>query len=536
MNASEDKDNLRNSLSANELGILLEICQALHQTINLDDLLTHIASKTKRMVGAETVAVILHDPSRNELFFRMTEGNPQDSAKRLAEIRFPTEQGIAGSVFRSGKPEVVLDVSGDPRHFKGVDKKTSFKTDSMVAVPLRTGERIIGVLEACNKINGVFNAKDLDLLVAVSGPIAMALDNARIHSALEKAYQELQLLDKAKDDLIEHTRQENARLRQEVEGRYRFDAIRGNSPQMLEVFRFCEKIMDSDITVLIEGETGTGKELIARCLHYNGPRKHKPFVTQNCGGIPESLLSSELFGHKRGAFTGAISDKKGLFEIANGGTVFLDEVAEMSPTMQVNLLRVLQEGEIKPLGSNEVKKVDVRILSATNRSLEDDVQKGLFRQDLFYRLSVVTIHLPPLREREGDIPILAEYFLKKFNRKMNKSVRGLSKRAEDYLCSYYFPGNIRELENEIERAVVLAEDGKCIQTSHLSEKITKRLPSPGNDLRTHGKLKDMVQDLEKTVLTHMIEEHAGNKSKIAKQLGLSRFGLQKKMKRYGFCS
>ncbi|NIQ89924.1 MAG: sigma-54 factor interaction domain-containing protein, partial [Desulfobacterales bacterium] len=198
----------------------------------------------------------------------------------------------------------------------------------------------------------------------------MALDNARMCTELNSAYRELQLINKDKDEVIKKTKSEVAYLRREVERYYRFDKVIGNSERMLEVFRLCERIIDSDITVLIEGETGTGKELIARTIHFNGPRKKMPFVSQNCGGIPDTLLASELFGHKRGSFTGAIKDKKGLFEIAHGGTVFLDEVAEMSPAMQTSLLRVLQEGEIKPLGSDRSKKVDVRVISATNKHLE----------------------------------------------------------------------------------------------------------------------------------------------------------------------
>ena len=261
----------------------------------------------------------------------------------------------------------------------------------MIAVPLPKKEKIIGVLEVLNKKRGAFGESDLNLLSTIAPIMAMALDNAKMYAELGSAYKELQITDKAKDSLIKHTQEENIRLRQAIEVRYRFDQIIGNSDCMLEVFRLCEKVMDTAITILIEGETGTGKELVARCVHFNSPRKEKPFVTQNCGGIPETLLTSELFGHKRGAFTGAFSDKKGLFEIAHGGTIFLDEVAEMSPSMQTSLLRVLQEGEIKPLGADYFKKVDVRVISATNKNLEDYVRDGKFREDLFYRLNVLTV-------------------------------------------------------------------------------------------------------------------------------------------------
>jgi Nif-specific regulatory protein len=524
---------IEQNLNTEELKALLEITQSLHRSMNIDELLPYIISRSKELMDAETVAVLLYDPSKDEFFFRFTEGNPEESAFKLKEIRFPSHEGIAGSVFKSGAPELIPDVRSDPRHYKLVDDETRFKTKSMAAVPLETRGKVIGVMEACNKRRGVFNERDVKLLMTIAGTVAMALDNARVHLELQRAYEELQLIDREKDSLLERTNEENARLRREVESRYRFDQIKGNSPQILELFRLCEKVINSDVTVLIEGETGTGKELVARCLHYNGPRKGRPFVTQNCGGVPESLLASELFGYKRGAFTGAVSDKKGLFEVAHGGTVFLDEVAEMSPAMQVSLLRVLQEGEVKPLGSSEIKRVSVRVISATNRNLEEYVNKGAFREDLYYRLSVFTVRVPPLREREGDISILTDHFIRKYDRKLNKSIKGLSRQAQICLCAYPFPGNIRELENEIERAVVLAEDGRYIDVSHLSEKILRKSSPTDCEIKAEGKLKSIIESLEKRVLSQKIEEHRGNKTRIAKELGLSRFGLMKKMKRYG---
>ncbi len=239
---------------------------------------------------------------------------------------------------------------------------------------------------------------------------------------------------------------------------------------MIDLFKLCEKVIDLDITVLIEGETGTGKELIARCIHYNSPRKNRAFVSQNCGGVPETLLTSELFGHKKGSFTGAVADKKGLFEIADGGTIFLDEVGEMSPVMQTSLLRVLQDGEVRPLGADYHKTVNTRVISATNRNLEEEVAKGKFREDLLYRLNVFTIKVPPLRERTGDICLLANHFAKKYSQKIDSSPKGLSPEALHCLEAYPFPGNVRELENEIERAVALAQDVGLIEPLHLTEK------------------------------------------------------------------
>ncbi len=520
-------------LGTEELKILFEISQSLHKYIHIEELLPYIISTAKELLNADTVAILLYDPSKDELFFRLTEGNPRESSSMLDEIRFSSHLGIAGSVFQSGEPELIADVEKDPRHYTVVDGKTGFTTKSMMVVPLKTRGKNIGVLEACNKRHGEFDLRDLNLLVSIAGTIALALDNARLHDDLQKAYDELQMIDRAKDSLIETAREENTRLRLEIEGRFRFDNIKGSSPQMVNLFRLCEKAVNSDVTVLVEGETGTGKELIARCLHYGGPRKSKKFVVQNCGGIPEPLLASELFGYRRGAFTGAVTDKKGLFDEAHGGTIFLDEVAEMSQAMQVSILRVLQEGEVRPLGSNEVRKVDVRVISATHRNLEEDVRNGVFREDLYYRLSVFTVRVPALREREGDVPILAGYFVRKASQKLKKPVKGLSRKAMDCLCAYPFPGNVRELENEIERAVLMAESNTYIEGFHLSDKIIRKSLAQPCVPRVEGNLKEMVGDMERGILIQLLDEHKGNKTRVARQLGLSRFGLAKKMKRYG---
>lgn len=525
--------NLELIRKTQELETLWDISQSLYQHLNINDLILHIINRVREVMDVEAVSVILQAAGTDELIFCWAENEPSEIATRLREIRFPIQYGIAGSVFTSGQPELVLNSEKDSRHYKAVDYITGFKTKSMIAVPLKKKEKTIGVLEVLNKKKGSFNDHDLTFLTILTPIIAMALDNARMYGEMDRAYNDLKIADKVKNHFIEHTQQENNRLRQEITRQYRFDNIAGNSDRILKVFQLCEKAIQSDITVLVQGETGTGKELIARCIHYNGPRKLKPFVTQNCGAIPETLLTSELFGHKRGAFTGAYSDKKGLFEIAIGGTVFLDEVADMSPAMQTSLLRVLQEGEIKPLGADQPKKVDVRVISATNRNLEEDVKKGRFREDLLYRINVFTINLPPLRDRTGDIPVLANNFISKFDQKANKSIMGLNNDAIQCLMAYAFPGNVRELENEIERAVAMAEHGNFIEIRHLSEKFQKKqgLVDPGSGVR--GTLKEKVETLERMALCETLEKHKGNKSVAAKELGLSRYGLMKKMQRYG---
>ena len=513
---------------------LWDISQSLYQHLNIDDLILHIIKKMKEVMSAEGVSVILHDDSKDEFVFCWADSDPDGLVTKLKEIRFPASKGIAGIVFKSGKAELVSSVAEDYRHYKLIDHSTGFKTKSMIAAPLIKKGKTIGVIEVLNKKKVTFGDEDVTFVTTLAPIIAMALDNARMYAELDEAYKELQVIDKEKDKLLRHTREENILLRQEIEGRYRFDEIIGNSRAMVDVLKLCEKVMELDITVLVEGETGTGKELIARCIHYNSPRKDKPFVSQNCGGIPETLLTSELFGHKKGSFTGAISDKKGLFETAHGGTVFLDEVGEMSPAMQTSLLRVLQDGEIRPLGSERYRRVDARVISATNRNLEEEVAKGRFREDLLYRLNVFTIKVPPLRERTGDICILADHFVNKYSRKMDKPIKGLSQEALQCLEDYAFPGNVRELENEIERALALAQDSTGIGILHLSAKVVDKSAMLRPKGKVQGTLKQMVEALEKSALTQLLEKHGGNKTRVANELGLSRYGLMKKMQRYGF--
>ncbi len=325
--------------------------------------------------------------------------------------------------------------------------------------------------------------------------------------------------------------EENILLHREAEKHYEFENIIGQSEAMQEVFRLMRKVIPTDTTVLITGETGTGKELIARAIHYNGPRKHKLFVTQNCAALPDTLLESELFGHTRGAFTGAVTDKKGLFEIADGGTIFLDEIGDTSPAFQQRLLRVLQEGEIRPLGAAKTIKVNVRVISATNRDLYSLVRAGKFREDLYYRLNVFQINVPPLRERREDIPLLAEHFLKKYRRKLKKNIPGIDREAMKVLLTAPFPGNVRELENEIERAVTLADEGKPLTADLFSLRIQPG--SAGTPLvPLEGSLKEIVESIERQLILEKLNEFRGNITHAARALGLSRVGLQKKIKRY----
>ncbi len=365
-------------------------------------------------------------------------------------------------------------------------------------------------------------------------PDEVRLNVKRALEAFELSTENLQLA-AALADANQRLRAENVHLRREVERRYAFDQILGSSAAMERVFDVMEKVAETDATVLISGETGTGKDLVARSIHYSGSRKGHRFVAQNCAALPDTLLESELFGHKRGAFTGAHADKQGLFELAHRGTIFLDEVGETQPGMQVRLLRVLQDGEIRALGSSETRKVDVRIIAATNRDLRKDVEEGRFREDLYYRLRVVEIGLPPLRERKEDIPILAHHFLDLSSRRMDRKVKGFTNEAMDRFVAHTWSGNVRELENEIERTVALAGEAETISVDMLSEDLRvggSRAVVPLGDVSGDANLNDAVDDLKRRMILCAIEE-TGSKTRAAERLGIPRQSLQKMMKRLG---
>ena len=299
-----------------------------------------------------------------------------------------------------------------------------------------------------------------------------------------------------------------------------------------------KQVSPFDVSVLVTGESGTGKELCARALHYNSLRQDGPFVAENCGALPDELLESELFGHKKGAFTGAVNDRIGLFESANGGTIFLDEIGDISPAFQLKLLRVLQENEIRPLGSNKRRPVDVRILAATNKNLEEEVREGRFRQDLYYRLATFTIKLPPLRDRLEDIPYLTAYLLEESMKELGKRVEGVTSETLDCLQKYQWPGNVRELQNEIKRMLVLAQNDK-LEANLISPHILHATPDEmRNDMkvvtgRSNGTLKDRIEQLESRVLKETLVRLSWNKTRAAEELGLSRVGLRSKLERYG---
>ena len=401
----------------------------------------------------------------------------------------------------------------------GVASIMGARIQSILGVPLWEGEDIRGVIQVDNRASSaMFKERDLEVLLVLAGLGTLAIENARLHQRLRMA---------------EEQARGEARFLKNSEEKRRAPSPIGQSPAMREVLRQVEKVQATRATVCIEGETGTGKELVASLIHYQSPRRDKLFVAQNCAAVPENLLESELFGHKKGAFTGADSDKKGLFEVADGGSLFLDEIAETSLGLQAKLLRVLQESEIRPVGATQPRKVDVRIICATNRSLEKEVAEGRFRQDLYYRLKVFPLRLPPLRERRDDVPLLAEHFLKKYAQEIKKPISGFTPDTLSQLASYNWPGNVRELENEVQRLCIQVEPDHFITPDLLAPHMRQAEGVVDRIAPKKGPLKDMLEEVERFLILQCLKEHDGNKTRAAEALGITREGLHKKLARFG---
>jgi Nif-specific regulatory protein len=440
-----------------------------------------------------------------------------DGRPRAPDAPIPITRSVAKKVVRERAAVLAADA---PSETFSSESLLGANIRSTIGVPLWKGDEILGVLQVDNRAApAMFHGRDVDSLGVLAADASLAVANARLIGRLMAAEQRLD--------------RENQYLKGRERARSGETRIVGESRAMAELSKQLDKVVDTRVTVLIEGETGTGKELVASALHYRSKRREKLFVAQNCAAFPENLLESELFGHKRGAFTGATEDKKGLFEVADGGTLFLDEIGEMPAGLQAKLLRVLQEGELRPLGSHQVKHVNVRVVAATNRKLEDEVAQGRFREDLYYRLKVFPLRVPPLRERRDDVGRLAQHFLEIASREMGKPVAGFAQETLAALSAYDWPGNVRELENEVQRLVIQADPGAFITPDLLSPTVRRVEGLVQNLGATAGSLKDRVEQVERFIVLEVLREHDNNKTNAAKTLGITREGLHKKLKQLG---
>jgi Nif-specific regulatory protein len=481
-----------------ELNALYAISRLLATGRRQRETLAEVLDVLNNDLGMTRGTIMLLSPDGKELMIEVAH-NLSEAQRRA--VRYKTGEGITGRVVQTGRPAVVPKVSQEPLFLDRVHKRRRISKDeiSFICVPIAIGNEVVGALSA----DRVFDEsaaleEDVRLLSIVTGMIANDVKSRRSAAAERQALE-----------------RENLRLRTELEDRFRPENIIGNSGAMREVYRAIHQVAASDTTVLIRGESGTGKELVAHAVHYSSPRAKGPFVKVNCAALNENLLESELFGHERGAFTGAIAARKGRIEEADGGTLFLDEIGDFSPATQVKLLRVLQEREFERVGSNRSRKVNVRILCATNRDLEKLVESGEFRRDLYYRVNVFPLFLPPLRDRKDDILLLADFFVEKYAGKMGKDVRRITTPAINMMVAYHWPGNVRELENSIERAVLLSNDG-VIHGHHLPPTLQT---SDASDTVGTGTLKERVDLFERDILVDALKRCNGNAAAAARDLG-----------------
>ncbi|HTK77534.1 MAG TPA: sigma 54-interacting transcriptional regulator [Gemmataceae bacterium] len=419
---------------------LLAVTEAIASHRDLQSLFHDLADRLRRVVRFDYLILVLHDPANNTMRRHILESS--DASRVAVPGALPVEEGPAGWVWQTQQPLIISDVPGDQRWPRFLELVAEYGLRSVCELPLTTARQRLGALAFLSKQVAAYADADVDFLQLVANQVAVAVENALAFDCIEKL----------KDKLT----REKVYLEEEIRTEHNFEEIVGESAALRRVLKEVETVAPTDSTVLIRGETGTGKELIARALHYLSPRRDRTFVKLNCAAIPTGLLESELFGHEKGAFTGAITQKIGRFELAHQGTLFLDEVGDIPPELQPKLLRVLQEQEFERLGSTRTVRVDVRLVAATNRDLGAMATNGQFRNDLFYRLNVFPVVLPALRERRDDIPRLVRHFAQKVARRMGRHIETVPAEAMDALVQYPWPGNVRELENVIERAVILS--------------------------------------------------------------------------------
>jgi len=514
------------------LRILYDALKRIGGAQDLSEVLVAICESSFTLVPLAThVTIILRDDDEESAAGGRDKG-ASGYVPVMTRVRgqdAPPSQAIpiTRSVFRKVVSERAAVVAADaPRDVGQSESLMGAQIRSTLGIPLWKGEEILGVIQVDNReATGVLTSNDLDVMAVLAQNASLAVANARVAQRLRAAEERLK-----KENAFLKGKEQERRTGGKKDGP---PEIIGGSAPMKQLLQQLEKVVNTRVTVLIEGETGVGKELVAASVHYRSNRRDRLFVGQNCAAMPETLLESELFGHKKGAFTGAHEDKRGLFEVADGGTLFLDEVTEMPLSLQSKLLRVLQEGEIRPIGATQEKKVNVRIVAATNRNLEKEVAEGRFREDLYYRLKVFPLRVPPLRERREDIPLIGSHFLQRFATEFGKPAGGFSQQAMELLQSYDWPGNVRELQNEIQRLVIQIDTGGFVTPDMLSPRVRQVEGMIERVRPTKGTLKEMMDQVERWLLIEALREHGNNKTAAAKSLGITREGLHKKLRSFG---
>jgi Nif-specific regulatory protein len=495
----------------NELSLLYEISRILESSMDLRDVFGPVLNTISNNTGIVRGVITLLNRKTGEISIESAIGLSSDQKKRG---RYKLGEGVTGKVVQSGKPAVIKRISEEPLFLDKTRARTNIDWEdvSFLCVPIKLGNEVIGTLS----VDRLFSEdasleEDLRLFSVIASMISQAV-------RLRQQAQE------SREKLLE----ENTRLQEELKHRYHPANIIGNSHAMQEVYDLIFQVAKSDTTVLLQGESGTGKELVAYAIHYASPRALAPFIRVNCAALPETIIESELFGHEKGAFTGALFERKGRFELAHGGTLFLDEIGDLSASTQIKLLRVLQEREFERVGGIKTIKINVRIIAATNRDLEQLVNRTKFREDLYYRLNVFPIHLPPLRERKTDILLLADHFIEKYSKASGRNIRRISTPAIDMLMAYHWPGNVRELENCIERAVLMSNDD-VIHGHHLPPTLQT---AEASDTIPKGSLDDTLRAVEKEALLDALKSSRGNMAKAARILDITERRIALRVQKY----
>jgi Nif-specific regulatory protein len=490
---------------------LYEITKVLAMSTDLRDCLKRSMSILAAYMGLKNGTVTIFNPLSGQLAIEVAHDMTAEARRRGV---YKVGEGITGRVVASGRPMIVPDINEEPMFLNRTRSRGSVasKLTSFLCVPIRYDKNIIGTLSVdCEYREGGNFEEEIRLLTVLSGLFAQTVTR-------------IQAVNEERDKL----RHENSKLKLELSEKYQLDSIVSKSSRMQEVMEMIHRVADSNATVLLRGESGTGKTLAAKAIHYNSKRAKKPFIAVNCSALPETLLESELFGYERGAFTGALGTKKGRFEAAEGGTLFLDEIGDLAMNLQIKLLNVVQEREFQRLGSTRTRKCDVRLIAATNKDLEQAVAAGSFREDFYYRLNVFPIYLPPLRKRPTDILLLAEAFMRKFNQENGTKIERITTPAIDLLTLYHWPGNVRELQNCIERAMLICDEDS-IKSYHLPPSLQSSGTSSGNNPLSFAAA---VENFERELLIEALKECHGNQTRAAKYLDSSLRVINYKIGKY----